>query len=746
MKKRILSLVMIMPFIVMLLAFGFSRTVNLFVDLQPEFLVCDYEDEEAFEYSAAAWESGVELVANVHPANASSTDIIWTLDEEFAFDGMPCGDAENPVAKIENGRLYKYRDGVVILTAAVEGTSLSRTFRAYLIEDDGSGSKEPKFVILRGSDTAENSIKSQQYRYFGLYDRAGDAKVLHTETFTARVYPTSAPQDIEYSILNADGAAEVTVTGDGGENKIEIAFSAPTENFCILRVNARGTAAEATAYFRIIDGVNVYSYDDLMFCTAKDPSSPANGERTETVVLRKNLESRENLRFHKNSALFGREVNGKVTCDYSTMTSTYDIREYTNPENDDKRTAADAVINVGVTFRKSVYGNGYTINAHELTYPSGKIENYDTEIASLTDADVFRGPLDFVKAYNCRCFGQDNAGFMFQRERDENGQKDYEFVVDCLTLKNCNNVSNLSNLDYVGTVAEIDGDDITLQYSQIMNGRVVVRSMSNKNLKIDACMLSYAREFILKAGSNKFVYAENIPASVNLTNKSEAYPFLSPDEDGEGPLAGRYDSTVTVKNTYFHTSGIFCIGMDAHFAGRFLYNFPNDPHVHDMAATSYPSKVSLEGDVRFYDWKTVDGLDSTSLIDLGVSDAGRDYSDLFDISSVIENYYESNPESNMILVIDGKHYVHGGVAFYGGGRNLSKVDFGKLNDEQKALFSDTTKPFTISLDDASLGLSLILTGAAGYGPFQFYMYDPSETEITFGSMPKVSDLGIYVSF
>ena len=729
MKKRILSLVMILPFIIMLLVFGFSRTINLFVDLAPESLDWDYEEDEAFEYTAGVWESGVELVANVYPLEADNTNISWEITGGETFDGIE-HTAEDPIARIENGKLFLEKEGFVGITATVPGTSISKSFTAYLIVDDGNiPSNGPKFVILRGRDTIESSIKSYDYRYFGLYDVVGGVKQKHVETYTARVYPSSGAQDVNVSLEGIDGCANVTVNKTENGNEINIAFENYSDNFGVMKVSAaENKNAVATRFFRLINGVNVYSYDDLMYCTS--------AEHPEITVLRTNLESKSNLATRKNSALFGREVNGEVVCEYTTMTSTYDIKEYTN--NYSSHTADDAVVHVGVTFRKSVYGNGYTINAHELTYPSDVMENYDTQIASLAPGDLFRGPLDFVKAYNCRCFGQDNIGFMVQGD---------DVVIDNVTLKNCNNVNNLSNLDYVGTVVEVDGDNVTLQYCQIMNGRTVVRSMSNKNLLIDGCLLSYAREFILKVGSNNFVYAENIPDRINQNSKAEAYAYLSPEYDKNGnPLAGNFDSTVTVRNTYFYTSGIFCIGMDTHFAGRYLYDFTrNDKHVYGMAATSYPSQVKLEGHVRFYDWKTVDGLDSTTLIDLGVSEAGTDYTQLFDISRVMENYFTHNPESNMVLVDGETHYVHGGVAFYGGGRNLSVVDFSGLDDMEKSLFSDIEKPFEISLDDTSLGLSPILIGAAGYGPFQFYMYNPSRTEITVGSTPIVSELSNYVT-
>ncbi|MBP5308723.1 MAG: hypothetical protein J6Z34_06280 [Clostridia bacterium] len=731
MKKRILSLVMVMPFIIMLLAFGFSKTVNLFVDLQPEFLYCDYDENEAFEFSGQVWENGVELNAGVYPANATNSEIVWSLAEEEAFDGLPLSE-DHPIAEIRNGRLYKYREGIVYITATVPNTGLTKTFRAYLIDDDGSF--EPKFVIIRGRDTSENSIKSTENRYYGLYDLINGEKVKRTETFTAKVYPSSAPQEIDVTLANADGCAEILSeenTADGLVINVGL-ISDSGDNSAILRAEASGTDKAAFAFFKIADGVNVYSYDDLMYCT--DEAHP------EITVMRVNLESRANVAVHKNSALFGRETAAGVSCEWRTIKSTYDVRYYENGGEADK-----AVIKAGVTFRKNVYGNGYTINAHELCYPSSVMEKYETvngenvkvgETASPSFSDPFQGPLIFVMDLSCACYGQDNIGFLIEGDG---------IVIDNLTLKNCNNVNDLSNLDYVGTVVEVAGDDVRIKNCQIMNGRTVVRSMSNDNLIIESCILSYAREFILKVGSNKFVYAE--PYEWGSSNrpsipsgKNAAYAFLSPDSDNDVPLKGAFDSTATVKDTYFHTSGVFCVGMDTHFAGTYLYN--RNARINNMAATSYPSKLSLVGDVRFYDWKSVAGLDSSTLITAGTADDGRDFSGIFPISEIIENYYNDHRDTNnMILEYNGQNYVHGGVAFFGGGRNLSVVDFDGLDTDAKSLFSDLEKPFLIALDDGALGLtSNILVNAAGYGEFIFYMYNPDRTEITVGSMPKIADI------
>lgn len=730
MKKRILSLIMIMPIIVMLLTFGFSRTVKLAVDLAVEYINWEYDEHEAFECAETAWEDGVELSATAYPANATNSKINWSCASYQELDGSAYSEDTSPIAYIENGRLYKNREGIVIVTASVEKSSIEKSFYAYIVVDDPS-STEPKFVILQGQDTPEVSISG--FRYFGLYDLVDGSKQKHVETFRARVFPSRLERGVTAELYNNEGYASVSV-GEKTENgyPIDIAFNSHSaSNNVILQVSVDNSNVSNTTFFNIIDGVNVYSYDDLMYCTAEDTA--------EQIVLRKNLESRENLETHKNSALFGRETANGVVCETTEMESTYDVKyyHYTNQSNKTK-------IKVGVTFRKNVYGNGYTINAHELAYPSSVTEIFEKvngesvkvgETATPLESDPFKGPLLFVSSLGCSCYGQDNIGFLVKGDN---------ITIENITLKNCNNVSDLSNLDWVGTVLEIMGDNVTLNNSQVMNGRTVIRSMSNKNLNIQSCLLSYSREFILKVGSNRFEYAKE---NMTIPADSKAHEILAPETSADGtPLTEQVDSTARVSNTFFYTCGVFCIGMDTHFAGPLLYSSSHTKY-NNLAATSYPSKLTLEGDVRFYDWKTVDGLDSSTLISIDTSAGdGRDFSDLFDISQLIENYCNSKPDSNLILVKDGKKYVHGGVAFFGGGRNLSEVDFSGLLDENKLAFGDMIDPLMLGLDDGSLGLtSNILVRAAGYGKFKFHMYSPDYQGITVGSVPNIREINAYYS-
>ena len=78
-------------------------------------------------------------------------------------------------------------------------------------------------------------------------------------------------------------------------------------------------------------------------------------------------------------------------------------------------------------------------------------------------------------------------------------------TINDLELKNCDFGNSLANLEYTGTVMELNGDNITIQNSRLSNGKNVLRSFSNDNVRIYNSMLSYAMNFLITTGSNKFI-------------------------------------------------------------------------------------------------------------------------------------------------------------------------------------------------------------------------------------------------
>ena len=133
------------------------------------------------------------------------------------------------------------------------------------------------------------------------------------------------------------------------------------------------------------------------------------------------------------------------------------------------------------------------------------------------------------------------------------------------------------------------------------------------------------------------------------------------------------DSNARIKDTFFSKSGIFCIGIDTHFSGPMLHKNDFFPNIRNLAATSYASHLTLEGDVRFYDWKKVSSLDSSTLIS-GLLGTAFNISKMIEIVSVGDNIIRNRNE---------EAYVHGGIAFFGGGKNYSTISSIRTSSNQK---------------------------------------------------------------
>lgn len=663
MKKRILAMMLVLPLLVAFAAMGFTRLISIAIPQIPEDIFLEYDQIDAIEFSDIT--RPVELKGYVIP-QASGVELLWSSSDEG-------------VAKIEGNRITYVSDGEVTITASLPDNSMSKSFKAYIIMVGDT----PKFIKANHeypSEKGENVI--------GLYDYIdslnGARKTAHTEVINFSVVPSMSSQN-------------VTVSGiPEGEYRIEnsqILLTPSKAGKYTVQIQSE-TVSEAAAEmsFEVADSVNIYSYEDLVRAT--DLS-----EEGDAVALRVNLESEANLGRSNSKPM---SYKSGEAHEYVTFESTYDT-------NFLKNSGKSTTLKAAIVFKDDVYGNGHTLNLHDFAYPSEVDPGTNIAIPGMND--VFAGePLEFVTvAGQLTVFGQGNAGFMIDGS---------DITVDNVVLKNCNNVGDLSNLDYVGTVLEVVGDNVILKNSTVQNGRTVVRSFSNKNLLIENCLLAYGREFIYKQGSNNFVYPEKNREWGSIKNQLFDFDDL-PESAKEG------DSTATIRDTDFYTSGIFCIGMDTHFAGQYLYQWiGNNQSINNLAATSYKSTLNLEGDVRFYDWKIAKNLDSSILVKSSME--GID----LNIYDLLKNYDREYGQGTIFKTVKGVEYVHGGIAFFGGGYNLSEVYLNGTRvkcwkeDGYDGLNSDIYLSLSVSLSDNKIFSTLgsLLTAAAGTGDFSFCIY------------------------
>jgi len=460
------------------------------------------------------------------------------------------------------------------------------------------------------------------------------------------------------------------------------------------------------------NGVNVGSYFDLTRAT----------EENKKVVLTDNV-----MIGKKNATLAELKAMAKL------MPTTYDWQFYEN------RGLGRPNVMYLVEFTNDVYGNGYEING-----------DYVTRAEDATNSPLlFKGPLDFVSISSASVKAQDNIVFLIRTDG---------IILDNVVLRGCKDESlinqdtgefDLTLLNNTGTTLELAAS-ATLKNCRISNGRTVVRifgggdtdgkpvvaSPTSINTEeeritpsISSCILTTAREFIIKIGSNRALLAQdqsnNFAYRMLTHSNGTSYKVYDAANETDEYFYNNYVITdLLLKNSVLATSGLFAIGMETHFTGEYLYG-NNLDNWKKLAATSYASVIRMEGDVKLLDWKKLSNLDSSTLIettgDLGI---GEQFLKM-DISAMIGKVATSQAYSSLISVYNGENYVHGGIALYGGGYNYSYVDFTNMT-------SEALKPFKINLsvmaqgeesDSTLYSQGTLLPKAAGPSDFKFYMYD-----------------------
>ncbi len=489
---------------------------------------------------------------------------------------------------------------------------------------------------------------------------------------------------------------KVSVSNNGFITILDDAF---VGNVSVIGVYEYGDIKITTAPFTLRcvgDGVNVYSYLELLKAT----------QENKTVILRSDIVDD-----------FGYDANGNIV--YKEINSTYDTTYY-------KNIGREAKIKILLEFKKDVYGNGYTINAHNVAY------GLDAA-GQLTNNALFRGPLNFVAMSESEgsmisVKAQDNVCFAVYENVTLRNIKLY----GC-TLQDADGQVDLTDLNYVGTTVEVFGDNVDILYSRIANGRTTLRIFGDINdaskvinVDISNTVLGAAREFILRMGSNAFIDG-------SIENPS---PYIDPDDKISFPIQKTYaqmtdeekrayeakyvKTFVNIKNSVFEDAGIFAIGIDSHFSGEALANGKGITignlgslleSWYDLAKTSYGSKLTFEGDVRIYNWKNLADVDSSTLIEIIGTTAFESLK--FDVKEMVASVAQKDAFKNIIYKDGEANYVHGGIAFFGGGKNYGV--FESKNYEFQPL-----NGYEVSLGDVD---SLYLQTAAGKENFYFLLHD-----------------------
>lgn len=415
--------------------------------------------------------------------------------------------------------------------------------------------------------------------------------------------------------------------------------------------------------------------------------------------------------------------------DVKKFTTTYDKTYLDNiGENDENKK-----VQYLIEFKNHVYGNGFEINADKFTQCK--------DATGLPK--IFKGPLNFVAISSASVKGQDNISFLVRTDN---------VLINNVVLKGCSDDSlleedgqfNLSKLNYVGTTLEI-AKSAKLLNSRVSNGRTVVRIFAGGstmgspvvedesafnvqdekiNVHIESCVLSNAREFILKIGSNRALkQKDEVQRKLRKEKDDEYYSPYDESNKTDKYFNDNYlINDVTLKNSVLETSGLFSVGMETHFSGEFLLGGTITTW-EGCAATSYASALRIVGDVKMLDWKNLSNVDSSTLIEV-TGEANPWLS--MNVAEMMKEVAKVKEECrDIILNVGGTEYVHGGIAFYGGGYNYSYLDLTEANDETKqfGVYDVNISVLENSKDENIRNQGKMLPQAAGAGDFRFYLYN-----------------------
>ncbi len=645
----------------------------------------------------------VNVIPNVSGAEYSisieDNTIVSAIQSEniFQLSALKVGKTNLTLTTTLNGVILNEYNTTIEVLNPVSNLNLVEGINTYGISNQ---------LAIGGYKLANEEYVTNNYKFELASDVQGN---LLWETSDSNIATIS--QEGELAVVG-DGLVTVTVT-----DKDSILLNRPVSASITVRC--------------VSEGVNVSTYKELMKASLDKKA----------IVLSNSIDLGEKLiqinEDGSTTLLKSREECARIlNSEVFEMPTTYEWNYYKYAEN----ATTPPTIKYCIRFDNNLYGNGYTLNANNIT-------NIVDGTGSLYDFAVFRGALDFVKVKSASgtdtssVKGQDNIAFVI----GEN------VMIDNVELVGANlrgdREADLNQLNFVGTTVEVVGDNVEINNSRIRNGKTVLRvygdendSMKKINVTLNSCILSYAREFIVKLGTNAVIKGELKDKSYNLSQglseSSEIWQQCAPKIENYRHLndkslsVSEYEALVqsylndqnyqsliktnlTLNNCSLVTSGLLSIGIESRFAGPALdggrwnsWNF-YEQGWRQIAGTSYPVQLNLMGSVKIYDWKDLNKIDSSTLMD------GNLFS--IDMSQMISAVSKNEAYQSIVTEIDGKTYVHGGIVMYGGGKNYALIN---INDNIEKFGN-----YALALQDINTSLTKMMSYAAGKEAFRFFVYD-----------------------
>ena len=701
MKKNLIILLLI-PFLIAILGVVTVTQTYDMVDADIVGISWPYQDSEAFKLDANLKYILTATGVNQRGIEAKNHNLVWVVENK--------NKEEENHAKIVFANGYYYlqtlSEGEIIITCKNEKGNVYKQLNG-IVYVEGA-------VLIQSKIKASgNSIDPNLY--IGAINLQDGMETDATFDLEIRAFPS----DMKEYIRLVDKSDNFNY--DVENSRITIDKNSKDEDaFLEIGFDSEGGVISSKFNFKIVEGgINIYKYEDLQYVSSNKKIG----------VLRKNFESVDNAYVFdsKGKIVFENGLpklkENNVECfgnlDYKTetvqfnksdlyhFTTTYNKsyidawNEYMKSKNSDN--FIDDQIYVCLRIQNDFYGNGYTLNFHNVTYPTSGVEINQADGSTifypeLAKDDIFRGPLPFYTLGDhnnmplIEALGQDNVGIYL----DGDG-----ILFDDVNVKNCDYGNFFSTLNTVGTVVDVHGDDITIKNCRLQNGKNVLRSFSNMNLVVDNSLLSNARCFLFMTGSNEFepindsqtfTFTKTDGTTVrstlidylkqngigdevlndfvtgNYTNKEkmgEALKYINEALNQTSKDVSQYKGTTRIIDTYFYNSSIASIAFECLFNGPYLYSLLpsnindllgqvptadgtplNDFLPANVSGISYPTYVSLEGKTRFYNYQTIDknhnntdGLDISGLINENITTMIAGMGEQYSIDINIEKFF-----------------------------------------------------------------------------------------------------------
>ena len=296
MKKNLIILLLI-PFLIALLGVVTINTTFNLIENDIVGINWDYEDFEVFENNKEYLLEAEGINEKNYPASKGN-NLIWSIKNRDSNDTNVYGEI---ILKGTFYYLVTKNPGEVIITCSNEKGNVFKTMSAIIYQAGTS-----VIIVQNKNKSSQNNIDPTLY--YGEYDLVDNKKVKASFEFDIKVVPENNGSELfiesKSDNISVDLKARKVIINGAGKSY-----------FTVNGTKAVNEMQSMTYSFDVVDeGVNVYSYSDLLYCTN-------NSKNGEVVVLRKSFESLDYILDNKDDSTvcFG---------NYNSKTNKFNFENY----------------------------------------------------------------------------------------------------------------------------------------------------------------------------------------------------------------------------------------------------------------------------------------------------------------------------------------------------------------------------------------------------------------------------------